>query len=61
LRSHAQVKSPISHRFTATPFRRARATAPCGDCQGGQCDDHGRDVGLISEYERTARRLQDEQ
>jgi hypothetical protein len=44
----------------AIRFRRARTGAPCGDCrsaQDGQCDDHGRDAGLISEYEQTARRL----
>jgi hypothetical protein len=46
----------------AIRFRRARAGAACGDCQraqDGRCDDHGRDAGLISEYERTARRLLD--
>jgi hypothetical protein len=44
----------------AIKFRRARAAAPCTDCDtapDGRCDDHGRDVGLIAEYERTARRL----
>ena len=46
----------------AIRFRRARVGAPCGDCQGapdGQCDDHGRDAGLISEYEHTARQVLD--
>jgi hypothetical protein len=46
----------------AIRFRRARASAACDDCQrapDGQCDDHARDTGLISEYERTARQLLD--
>jgi hypothetical protein len=44
----------------ALKYRRARAAERCADCDavpGGQCDDHGRDVGLIAEYERTARQL----
>jgi serine/threonine-protein kinase RsbW len=44
----------------ALKFRRARSAAPCADCAtaiSGKCDDHGRDIGLIAEYERTARRL----
>jgi hypothetical protein len=44
----------------ALKFRRARAAAPCADCTAatsGQCDDHGRDTGLIAEYEQTARQL----
>lgn len=44
----------------AIKWRRARAASPCADCQampGGQCADHGRDAGLIADYERTARRL----
>jgi len=44
----------------AIKWRRARAAAPCADCQSapdGPCDDHGRDAGLIADYERTARRL----
>jgi hypothetical protein len=46
----------------AIKFRRARAAAPCADCQSapeGSCDDHGRDAGLIANYERTARQLLD--
>jgi hypothetical protein len=44
----------------ALAFRRARVAAPCADCAaapGGRCEDHGRDVDLISDYTRTARRL----
>ena len=44
----------------ALKFRRARAAEPCADCSAAadsQCDDHGRDIGLIAEYERTARHL----
>ena len=44
----------------ALKFRRARVAAPCADCTiaiGGKCDDHGRDTGLITEYEQTARQL----
>ena len=44
----------------AIKWRHARAAAPCTDCQatpGGQCDDHGRDAGLIADYERTASQL----
>jgi len=44
----------------AIKFRRARAAEPCGDCAtapGGRCEDHGRDLDLISEYEHAARRL----
>jgi hypothetical protein len=48
----------------AAKWRHARASAPCGDCDAAapeKCDDHGRDVGLISEYRRTAAQLiQDE-
>jgi hypothetical protein len=39
----------------AIKFRRSRAGAACSDCQhapDGQCDDHGRDAGLISEWNR---------
>jgi hypothetical protein len=46
----------------AIKFRRARAAAPCADCQSapdGSCEDHGRDAGLITDYERTARQLLD--
>lgn len=43
----------------AIKWRRARAAAPCADCQSGPCDDHGRDAGLIADYEATARRLLD--
>ncbi len=44
----------------AMKYRRARAAAPCEDCAVapvGQCDDHGRDLDLIGEYEQTARQL----
>ncbi len=44
----------------ALKYRRARATAPCEDCAAapvGRCDDHGRDVDLIGEYEQAACRL----
>ena len=44
----------------AIKWRRARADVPCGACQkaqDGKCDDHGRDVDLIVEYELTARQL----
>ena len=44
----------------AIKWRRARADVPCGACQkaqDGKCDDHGRDVDLIAEYELTARQL----
>jgi hypothetical protein len=44
----------------ALRYRRARATEPCSACAAapdGQCDDHGRDAGLIAEYEQAARQL----
>ena len=43
----------------AIKFRHARTAAPCSDCDAGQerCDDHGRDLGLITEYQRTARQI----
>jgi hypothetical protein len=44
----------------ALKFRRARSAAPCADCTtaiSGRCDDHGRDIGLIAEYEQTARQF----
>jgi hypothetical protein len=44
----------------AINWRRARAAAPCTDCQAtpdGKCDDHGRDAGLVAEYERTVHQL----
>jgi hypothetical protein len=44
----------------AAKWRHARASAPCGDCDAAapeMCDDHDRDVGLISEYRRTAGQL----
>ncbi len=43
----------------ALKYRRARIAEPCGACDAlpnEQCDDHARDVGLIAEYERAARR-----
>ena len=44
----------------ALRYRRARAAEPCADCDlapDGRCDDHGRDLDLIGEYEQAARRL----
>ena len=44
----------------AIKYRRARAAEPCGSCDAepdGRCDDHGRDIDLIGEYEQAARRL----
>lgn len=44
----------------ALRYRRARIIEPCADCDAvpaGRCDDHGRDVDLIGEYEQAARRL----
>jgi len=44
----------------ALKYRRARAAEPCSDCDtvpDGRCDDHGRDLDLIGEYEQAARRL----
>jgi hypothetical protein len=44
----------------AVAFRHARVAAPCADCAaapGGWCEDHSRDVELISDYTRTARSL----
>jgi hypothetical protein len=58
-----------SHRFQrlhaledAIKWRHARAAGPCDECDtapDGRCEDHGRDAGLIAEYERTARQLLD--
>jgi hypothetical protein len=42
----------------AVAYRTARVSGPCGDCDragGGRCEDHGRDVDLISEYQVAAR------
>jgi hypothetical protein len=42
----------------AVDYRRARASAPCGDCDvaaGKRCEDHGRDIDLIGEYAETHR------
>lgn len=44
----------------AIKFRRARLAGPCADCASApddQCDEHGRDAGLIAEYEQAARQL----
>lgn len=44
----------------AIKWRRERAARQCADCDAapdGQCDDHGRGAGLISEYEQAARQL----
>lgn len=41
-------------------WRTGRLAAPCSGCaaaQGAWCDDHGRDVDLIAEYEQAAHRL----
>jgi hypothetical protein len=48
----------------AAKWRHARASAPCNDCDVAapdMCDDHGRDVGLISEYRRTAAQLMEDE
>ena len=39
----------------AIRYRRARILAPCGACTaapGGRCEDHGRDLDLITEYQQ---------
>jgi len=43
----------------AIKFRHTRASAPCGDCDTvpDRCDDHGRDLGLVTAYQHTARQL----
>jgi hypothetical protein len=44
----------------AIKYRHARASEPCSSCAAvpdGRCDDHGRDVDLIGEYEQAASRL----
>ena len=42
----------------AIRYRRARADEECADCDPGRkCADHGRDLDLISEYQRSARHL----
>jgi hypothetical protein len=44
----------------ALKYRRARSSEPCVGCDtapDGRCEDHGRDLDLISVYEQTARRL----
>src|ERR1022692_4506309 len=43
----------------AIKFRHARTAEPCSDCDASpeRCDDHGRDLGLITEYQRTARQI----
>ncbi len=44
----------------ALKYRHARVAEPCGSCDAapdGRCDHHGRDAGLIGEYEQAARRL----
>jgi hypothetical protein len=41
-------------------YRRARIAEPCADCAaapGDRCEDHARDVDLVTEYEATARQL----
>ena len=41
----------------AIAYRRARVSAPCADCgpeaSGRRCDDHARDLELITEYQQT--------
>jgi hypothetical protein len=40
-------------------WRTGRLAQPCHDCgPDGRCDDHSRDAGLITAYQRTARQLQ---
>ena len=44
----------------AIRYRRARvdgSCAGCGTAPGGRCEDHGRDVDLIAEYQQSARSL----
>src|ERR1017187_7594851 len=44
----------------AIKYRHARACEPCSSCDAvpdSRCDDHGRDVDLIGEYEQAASRL----
>jgi hypothetical protein len=44
----------------AIRFRRARAGQACRACGGAgesRCEDHGRDIDLISEYEIALRQL----
>ena len=42
----------------AIRYRRARAAEECAGCEPGRpCDDHGRDLDLISEYQQAARKL----
>lgn len=42
----------------AIAYRRVRVTDPCADCArapfGQRCDDHARDLELITEYQRAA-------
>jgi hypothetical protein len=48
------------HWKNAIKWRRARVGLPCGGCQNApdsKCEDHGRDVGLIANYEQAARQL----
>jgi hypothetical protein len=41
----------------AIAYRRARVSAPCADCgpeaSGRRCDEHARDLELITEYQQT--------
>ena len=42
----------------AIRYRRARAGEECAGCEPGRpCDDHGRDLDLIGEYQQAARLL----
>ncbi len=44
----------------AIRYRRACVALPCADCDAvpdGRCEDHGRDVDLIREYDQAGRRL----
>jgi hypothetical protein len=44
----------------AIRYRRARADQPCENCAAtnqDRCDDHGRDLDLAGEYERTLHEL----
>lgn len=42
----------------AIRYRHGRAAEECADCDPGRpCDDHGRDLDLIGEYQQAARKL----
>jgi hypothetical protein len=42
----------------AISYRTGRSAEPCADCSaaaGGKCNDHGRDIDLIGEYQAASR------